>query len=638
MLSKFKKLFRTRSLSPVKDPISVSSSSLSSSSSSSITESPSTKKTKDKGKGKKNNNTNNNIIIEKKEEEGGYVVDTQSQCPVIIDDVEIVDNEFEDKDINDIHSVEDDNEEVDSCDEVAIEDDDCGIDDSFVGELVFEEKKRKSFSCLSPSEIVAFQEKEVAEIADLLSVPQSTSASLFRHFHWKRERLLTSYLENPQQVCQSAGVTYIPSSGAKLRTLSSQKSIVSVPSYCSICGDDEIDSSNSSALTCNHTFCNECWGSHLALKINEGEPEIHCPHLKCNTRVPDSFIKTLVPGSVFEKYLRFVTKNFVRENDTVRWCPTPGCQSAITFDQSSSTSDSTIVQCNYCGNQFCFKCHNEAHAPATCEQVKLWVKEAEVFNWRTINCRECPKCNVSVEKNGGCNHMTCQHCKYEWCWVCLRVWKGHADFFSCDKHEKDVQEKGKRKSRRKKMEEEREKKQIAMKRYLSYNEKVEFHENARKAESELRASAIAKMKCLQENYMRPEVQFIENIANELLECRIVLKYTYVFAYYLFPGSDTPPPSPSPLDSSSSSISNSSSSSSLRAAKGAAKDLFGMLQEDLTKTTEKILEVMELAIRRQDWEVVQMKLEAINYVNLTKKKRENLINALSRDPLFAPYLD
>jgi hypothetical protein len=29
---------------------------------------------------------------------------------------------------------------------------------------------------------------------------------------------------------------------------------------------------------------------------------------------------------------------------------------------------------------FSFKCHNEAHAPATCEQMKLWAKESEVFN------------------------------------------------------------------------------------------------------------------------------------------------------------------------------------------------------------------------------------------------------------------
>lgn len=67
------------------------------------------------------------------------------------------------------------------------------------------------------------------------------------------------------------------------------------------------------------------------------------------------------------------------------------------------------------------------------------------------------------------------------------------------------------------MEEERERKQVAMKRYLQFNEKFEHHENAKKAEVELRTNATTRIKSLQENYTRPEVQFIENVANELLE-------------------------------------------------------------------------------------------------------------------------
>jgi hypothetical protein len=55
-----------------------------------------------------------------------------------------------------IHSQGDDNEGLDLSDDAAIEADDSDIDDSFVGVLVFEEKKRKSFSCLSPPEIVAY--------------------------------------------------------------------------------------------------------------------------------------------------------------------------------------------------------------------------------------------------------------------------------------------------------------------------------------------------------------------------------------------------------------------------------------------------------------------------------------------------
>lgn len=610
MLSKFKKLFRSsRSLAPIKEKEGLPQAQ---------GDNVATKK-KDKEKGKRKVSSSNDI---------GDVVEAQNQCPPT-EEVDIVENEFEET-RDDDDSQDEDCEGLDISEDAIIEADDSDIDDSFVGVLVFEEKKRKSFSCLSPSEIVAFQEREVTEIADLLSVPTSTSATLLRHFHWKREKFLTKYLESPQQVCQIVGVPYVPNSGAlsKLRTMSKNvlSSSASQTTECSICGDDELTPANSSGLACNHVFCNECWGTHLTMKINEGEPEMHCLHHKCNTHVPDNFIRQLVTPVVFEKYLRFVTKNFVRENDTVRWCPTAGCQNAITFDQSNSSSDSAIVQCNYCGNQFCFKCHNEAHAPATCDHMKSWTKESEVFNWRTINCRECPKCNVSVEKNGGCNHMTCQHCKYEWCWVCLRTWKGHGDFFNCDKQDKE-QEKGKRKSKRKKMEEERERKQLAMKRYLLYNERFAHHEEAKKAELELRSQATARIKTLQDNYTKPEVQFIENAANELLECRVVLKYTYVFAYYLFQDAPSAPPSP-----------DIAANTSQRSSKGAAKDLFEMLQDDLTKTTEKLLEVVDAVLRRPENEVGVAKLDAINHTNLARKKRENLLNAVARDPFFAAYLD
>lgn len=31
--------------------------------------------------------------------------------------------------------------------------------------------------------------------------------------------------------------------------------------------------------------------------------------------------------------------------------------------------------------------------------------------------KECPKCERSIYKNGGCNHMTCK-CQFEFCWLC----------------------------------------------------------------------------------------------------------------------------------------------------------------------------------------------------------------------------
>ena len=32
--------------------------------------------------------------------------------------------------------------------------------------------------------------------------------------------------------------------------------------------------------------------------------------------------------------------------------------------------------------------------------------------------KPCPKCNVPVEKNGGCNLVVCRSCRQPFCWLC----------------------------------------------------------------------------------------------------------------------------------------------------------------------------------------------------------------------------
>ena len=45
-------------------------------------------------------------------------------------------------------------------------------------------------------------------------------------------------------------------------------------------------------------------------------------------------------------------------------------------------------------------------------QLEGWAKE----NKDKVSF--CPMCRTRIEKNEGCNHMTCGFCGYEFCWVC----------------------------------------------------------------------------------------------------------------------------------------------------------------------------------------------------------------------------
>lgn len=61
--------------------------------------------------------------------------------------------------------------------------------------------------------------------------------------------------------------------------------------------------------------------------------------------------------------------------------------------------------------------------PAICIIVKNWIQkckeDSETASWISKHTKDCPKCQSPIEKNGGCNHMTCKKCLYEFCWVCM---------------------------------------------------------------------------------------------------------------------------------------------------------------------------------------------------------------------------
>jgi hypothetical protein len=47
--------------------------------------------------------------------------------------------------------------------------------------------------------------------------------------------------------------------------------------------------------------------------------------------------------------------------------------------------------------------------------------------------KQCPKCSVYIEKNGGCRAMHCQYkgCNTHFCWNCMKITGFHTDDHSC---------------------------------------------------------------------------------------------------------------------------------------------------------------------------------------------------------------
>lgn len=111
------------------------------------------------------------------------------------------------------------------------------------------------------------------------------------------------------------------------------------------------------------------------------------------------------------RYQVLLTRTYVDDKENLKWCPAPNCEYAVdcAIKKKQLTHVVPTVHC-FCGHDFCFGCTLSDHQPAPCMLVKKWMKkcedDSETANWISANTKECPKCVSTIEKNGGCNHMT----------------------------------------------------------------------------------------------------------------------------------------------------------------------------------------------------------------------------------------
>jgi len=466
-----------------------------------------------------------------------------------------------------------------------------------------------NFRVLTPEECLARANAQVQEVVELLCCEQQVAQLLLRHFRWDRDKLTDAYMADPDAVAAKAGVRTLDGSDRSILHVradgaSSSPSLAKVlvggvptppsslqPVQCSICYDT---TKTYSALACGHPFCNTCYTDFLGHKIADEGHECYfarCPEPKCGLVVSTDLVHSLVTDE--DKLRRYsnaasLARSFVDDQATLKWCPAPDCGKAVQSRASGPSSCGIPVRCS-CQHRFCFSCMQEDHSPASCHELQQWTikcrDDSETYNWLVANTKACPKCQTSIEKNGGCNHMTCKNtsCKYEFCWVCCGPWKDHSgSYYNCNKYDpekdKDTVDGKKKDSSRKSLE-----------RYLHYYTRYTNHHNSLKFEIEAQKKMEDKrrdMEALGDNTWM-DCQYL-NEANEALHnCRYTLKFTYVYAFYL-------PPEDS------------------------HRHNFEMQQTELERQTEELAELLE-----RDAKEIQ-RMEVVHCYKMAEKRLSNLM--------------
>lgn len=85
------------------------------------------------------------------------------------------------------------------------------------------------------------------------------------------------------------------------------------------------------------------------------------------------------------------------ENVSDKTCFLDGCYGKL-------VAGSRTFQCNICDTGFCPECEMTYSPGHTCDPTE--VESVRVKNGNG----HCPECMIPIEKNGGCDHMTCKHC------------------------------------------------------------------------------------------------------------------------------------------------------------------------------------------------------------------------------------
>ena len=124
---------------------------------------------------------------------------------------------------------------------------------------------------------------------------------------------------------------------------------------------------------------------------------------------------TNLPRDIQKKYVKLHAFYVTSKDPKLRLCPSEKCEQGIL----ELNSDGEPITCNKCQNTFCSKCFFVVHE-GDCDKNEL-----EFFE-NNLHYRQCSNCKNVIEKNQGCNHITCR-CGHQFCYICGELWNdnGH---------------------------------------------------------------------------------------------------------------------------------------------------------------------------------------------------------------------
>lgn len=271
------------------------------------------------------------------------------------------------------------------------------------------EHDRSNCHVLPQKEAIKFIYNIAEEIQEIFpQLELSHVLILLSRFNWETEKLQQALIESYSSVLNHSGLQY-PDNPPR-----PEETTVECPIIL-----DEVPIAEADALGCGHWASDEAWREYLTeqLTANRKALQTTCPVPECSEIVRLRLWSKSVDWDAFEQAL---IRDWIQTNPHVATCPTPDCPYVFWIEDCFRQS---FMIC-YCGAEFCCACGQEPHFPVHCQTRTYWYQqlhdEKTNFTWIEKYTKPCPQCKTSIEKNQGCNHMTCTNCRTEFCWLCLK--------------------------------------------------------------------------------------------------------------------------------------------------------------------------------------------------------------------------
>ncbi|ETV99617.1 hypothetical protein H310_08268 [Aphanomyces invadans] len=170
------------------------------------------------------------------------------------------------------------------------------------------------------------------------------------------------------------------------------------PVQCVVCLDAVETAGCATCDQCSIQCCGPCIEKYFRIKILQ-DRQAHLPCPSCGAALSAGiltrFLSPYLAGKLHEL------------EQTERSFKCPKCQCRECF--GSKYSNNRRLTCTECRSAWCIDCGQTYHYFAT-----KGCSDRSFRQWRAKHhIKPCPNCKRFIEKNEGCNHMTCTQCKKE---------------------------------------------------------------------------------------------------------------------------------------------------------------------------------------------------------------------------------